>query len=142
MKFFKEFKDFAVKGNMMDMAIGIIIGASFNKLLDVLVKDVMMPPLVFISSGVSIDEKRFILRGASEGVTEISIQYGSLISAFIDFLVIGLTLFIVVKVMNRIKDKADDVKNLAFKTPMNIQKLDNIEKLLQEQNRLMKEKQK
>ena len=62
MKLFKEFKEFAVKGNMMDMAIGIIIGASFNKVLDVLVKKVFMPPLTYVSSGISLNEKRVILQ--------------------------------------------------------------------------------
>jgi large conductance mechanosensitive channel len=140
MKLFKEFKNFAVKGNMMDMAIGIIIGASFNKVLDVLVKKVLLPPLSYISSGVSLSEKRVILQEAQEGLEEISIHYGALLEAFIDFFVIGLTLFVVVKVMNRIKDKAEDVSDVTFKTPKNIQLLSNIEELLKKQNELLTKK--
>ena len=138
MKIFKEFKNFAVKGNMMDMAIGIIIGASFNKVLDVLVKKVLLPPLSYISSGVNLSEKRVILQEAQEGIKEISIQYGALLEAFTDFFIIGLTLFVVVKLMNRMKDKADDVKDLTFKTPKNIQLLSSIEALLKEQNEHLK----
>jgi len=61
-KLIQEFKDFAVKGNMMDMAIGIIIGASFNSVIDVLVKKVMMPPLSLLSDGVNLENKKLILR--------------------------------------------------------------------------------
>jgi len=134
MKIFKEFKNFAVKGNMMDMAIGIIIGASFNKVLNIMVKKVLLPPLSYISSGVNLSEKRVILQNAQEGMEEISIQYGALIEAFIDFFVIGLVLFIVVKIMNRIKDKADDVTDLTFRTPKNIQLLSSIETELKKLN--------
>jgi|TARA_R110000851_G_scaffold47424_1_gene115076 large conductance mechanosensitive channel len=134
MKIFKEFKNFAVKGNMMDMAIGIIIGASFNKVLNIMVKKVLLPPLSYISSGVNLAEKRVILQDAQEGIEEISIQYGELIEAFVDFFVIGLVLFIVVKIMNRIKDKADDVSDLTFRTPKNIQLLSSIEAELKKLN--------
>ena len=64
MKFLKEFKEFAVKGNMMDMAIGIIIGASFNKVIDVLAKEVLLPPLSLLSDGVNFQDKKIILRDA------------------------------------------------------------------------------
>jgi len=135
MKILREFKDFAVKGNMMDMAIGIIIGASFNNLLNILVKKVFLPPLSYISSGVNLHEKRVILQEAQEGMEEISVEYGVLIEAFIDFFVIGLVLFIVVKLMNKMKDKADDVTNYTFKTPKNIQLLSSIEAELKKLNK-------
>jgi large conductance mechanosensitive channel len=61
MKLLQEFKEFAVKGNMMDMAIGIIIGASFNQVIDVLVKQVLLPPLSLLSDGINLDNKKFIL---------------------------------------------------------------------------------
>jgi large conductance mechanosensitive channel len=64
MKFLKEFKEFAVKGNMMDMAIGIIIGAAFNKVIDVLVKKVFMPPLSLMTDGLEFQDKKYILRDA------------------------------------------------------------------------------
>ena len=121
----------------MDMAVGIIIGASFNTLLNVLVKKIILPPLSFLSSGVNLAEKKIILKEASEGIKEIAIQYGALIETSIDFFVVGLTLFIVVKVMNKIKDDADDVKNTTIKTPKNIELLSSIEILLKEQNKLL-----
>ena len=84
-KLIQEFKDFAVKGNMMDMAIGIIIGASFNSVIDVLVKKVMMPPLSLLSDGVNLENKKLILRNAQLNETEelsvqeVAINYGQLI---------------------------------------------------------------
>ena len=97
MKLLKEFKDFAVKGNMLDMAIGIIIGASFNAIVNVLVKHVMLPPLSLLSDGVNFGEKKIILREATKEATQVSIDYGLLIETVIDFLIVGFTIFIVVK---------------------------------------------
>ena len=102
-KLIQEFKDFAVKGNMMDMAIGIIIGASFNSVIDVLVKKVMMPPLSLLSDGVNLENKKLILRKAQPNeiaelsVQEVAINYGQLIETFIDFLIVGFTIFLVIK---------------------------------------------
>jgi len=116
MKLFKEFKEFAVKGNMMDMAIGIIIGASFNKVIDVLVKQVLMPPLSLMTDGVDLQTKRIILREAvlnANGdivTSEAAIGYGALGEAFLDFIIIGFTIFIVVKFMNRLRNRAQDTK--------------------------------
>ena len=75
MKLLQEFKEFAVKGNMMDMAIGIIIGASFNQVIDVLVKQVLLPPLSLLSDGINLDNKKFILRETQTNTLgEVSIQ--------------------------------------------------------------------
>lgn len=144
MGFIKEFKEFAVKGNMMDMAIGIIIGASFNKVIDVLVKKVLMPPLSLMTDGVNLQEKRLILREAifnTEGkimTDEVAIHYGSLSEAFLDFFIISLTIFVVVKGMNRLKDRAQDTKDISVKTPKDIELLTNLTELMEEQNRLLK----
>ena len=75
MKLIKEFKDFAVKGNMIDMAIGIIIGASFNSVINVLVKNIILPPLSLISDGINFQEKKIILRDATEKTSQVSIVY-------------------------------------------------------------------
>jgi large conductance mechanosensitive channel len=144
MKFLKEFKEFAVKGNMMDMAIGIIIGAAFNKVIDVLVKKVFMPPLSLMTDGLEFQDKKYILRDAvisAEGKTtvkEVAIEYGILFETFLDFLIVGLTVFIVVKAMNRLKDKAQDPKNAVVKTPKDIELLSQLTDLMEEQNALLK----
>ena len=139
-KFYKEFKDFALKGNMIDMAIGIIIGVAFNNVVSVLVKKVIMPPMSLLSSGVSLKNKKIILRDAAEGIEEVAIGYGELLEVLIDFLVITLTIFMVVKLMNQFRRKADDPKNKEVETPKNIELLSNIEKLLAEQNALLNKK--
>ena len=134
MKLIGEFKKFAIKGNMIDMAIGIIIGASFNQVLDILVKKVLLPPLTYMSSGVSLSDKKFIIREAIDDKKEIAIEYGLLGESFIDFFIIGVTLFVVVKVINRLKDKADDVEDKTVPTPKDIQLLSNIDKSLKDLN--------
>jgi len=139
-KFYQEFKDFALKGNMIDMAIGIIIGVAFNNVVSVLVKKVIMPPLNMISDGITLAEKKYILREAADGISELAIGYGELIEVLIDFIIITLTVFIVVKSMNRFKRKAEDPKNEEIETPKNIELLSNIEKLLEEQNSYLKSK--
>ncbi|SFN62324.1 large conductance mechanosensitive channel [Bizionia echini] len=146
MKFLKEFKEFAVKGNMMDMAIGIIIGAAFNKLVDVLVKQVFLPPLSLLVDGVNLQDKRIILRQAvlnNSGETvvdEVAIGYGAFSEAFLDFLIVGFTIFIIVKFLNRLRNKSQDPKNKTVATPKDIELLTKLTDLMEEQNKLLKSK--
>ena len=147
-KLIQEFKDFAVKGNMMDMAIGIIIGASFNSVIDVLVKKVMMPPLSLLSDGVNLENKKLVLRKAQTNeitnlsVQEVAINYGQLIETFIDFIIVGFTIFLVIKFINKLNKKAEDPKDQTVSTPRNIQLLTEMNELLREQNKILKEKSK
>lgn len=144
MKLFREFKEFAVKGNMMDMAIGIIIGASFNKVINVLVKKILLPPLSLLSGGINLQDKRLILRDTvldANGILvndEVAIGYGALMEAFTDFIVIGFTIFIVVKFMNRLRNKAQDVKDTTVATPKDIELLSKLTELMEEQNALLR----
>ena len=146
MKLIQEFKEFAVKGNMIDMAIGIIIGASFNKVIDVLVKKVLLPPLSLLSNGINLESKKIILRESqtnSEGVflvEEVAIRYGQFVETFLDFLIVGFTIFMVVKFINRLNKKAEDPTDKSISTPKNIQLLMDMNSLLEEQNRILKEK--
>ncbi len=148
MKLFREFKEFAVKGNMMDMAIGIIIGASFNKVINVLVKKVLLPPLSLLSGGINLQDKRLILRDTvldANGILvndEVAIGYGALMEAFTDFIVIGFTIFIVVKFMNRLRKKAQDIKDTTVATPKDIELLSQLTELMEEQNALIRAQQK
>jgi large conductance mechanosensitive channel len=145
MGLFKEFKEFAVKGNMIDMAVGIIIGTAFNKVVDVLVKQVVLPPLSLLTDGVNFADRRIILRdgfdatqvGAVE-LKEIAIGYGALVEAMLDFVIIGFTIFLVVKFMNNFRRKAQDPKDKTVETPKEIQLLSDLTVLMQEQNDLLK----
>ena len=145
MKFYQDFKQFAVKGNMMDMAIGIIIGASFNKVIDVLVKQVLLPPLSLLTQGVNFQEKRIILRDAQVDIhgnilnDQVAIGYGAFIGTCLDFLIIGLTVFIVVKFLNSLKKKADDPNDKTLSPPKEIELLSKITHLMEEQNLLLKQ---
>ncbi|WP_431158170.1 large conductance mechanosensitive channel protein MscL [Winogradskyella poriferorum] len=144
MKLFKEFKEFAVKGNMMDMAIGIIIGASFNKVIDVLAKEVLLPPLSLLSDGVNYQDKKIVLRDEvadAVGVVstaEVAIAYGHLIEVLLDFLIIGFTVFIVVKFMNKLRRKSQDISDETVVTPKDIELLSDLKVLMEEQNNLLK----
>jgi large conductance mechanosensitive channel len=140
MKLIKEFRDFAVKGNMIDMAIGIIIGASFNAIVNVLVKNIILPPLSLLSDGISFEEKKIVLREATENSAQVSLDYGLFIETVLDFLIVGFTIFLVVKFINKLRVKADDIKDVSVPTPADIKLLSNIEKLLEEQNKLLKNK--
>lgn len=146
MKLLQEFKEFAVKGNMMDMAIGIIIGASFNQVIDVLVKQVLLPPLSLLSDGINLDNRKLILRESQSNnlgevsIQEVAISYGQFIETFLDFLIVGFTIFIVVKFINRLNKKAEDPADKTISTPKNIQLLMDMNELLKEQNMILKEK--
>ncbi|MGX1024652.1 large conductance mechanosensitive channel protein MscL [Psychroflexus sp. MBR-150] len=148
MKLIKEFKEFAVKGNMIDMAIGIIIGMAFNKVVDVLVKQIILPPLSLLTSGINFSNKKIILREAvtnSENtkiIDEVSIAYGTLIEVILNFIIIGFVMFIVVKMMNRLRQKSENEKDKTVITPKNIELLSDLKQLIKEQNELLKSKSK
>jgi large conductance mechanosensitive channel len=102
----QEFRDFALKGNAFDMAVGIIIGAAFNKIVSSMVSDVIMPPIGYVLGGVDFRNLEWVFKPASvdaAGVTvpAVSLRYGAFISTVIDFLIIAFTVFIMVKAMNR-----------------------------------------
>jgi large conductance mechanosensitive channel len=143
MKLYREFKNFAVKGNMLDMAVGIILGASFNKLINVLVKEVMMPPLSLLSGSMHFEDQRIVLKDPvldPDGVVvteEVAIGYGALLEAFIDFFVIGFTVFVVVKFMNKIIKRAEDTEDKTVETPKNIELMTKMTHLLEEQNQML-----
>jgi large conductance mechanosensitive channel len=146
LKLIKEFKEFAVNGNMMDMAVGIIIGAAFNKVVDVLAKQVILPPVSLLTDGVNFNDKKLVLRdaivnGAGEITTgEVAIAYGKLSEVLLDFVIIGFTVFIIVKFMNKLRNKAQDTQDETVVTPKDIQLLSDLKDLMEEQNKLLKSK--
>lgn len=131
----------------MDMAIGIIIGASFNKVVDILVKKILLPPLSLLSNGISLADKHIVLRNEvidANGkilINESSIGYGAFAESILDFLIIGFTIFIIVKFMNKLKNKAQDTKDKTVATPKDIELLSRLTELMEEQNTLLKHKQ-
>ena len=111
MKIINEFKEFALRGNMIEMAVGIVIGASFNSVVDSLVKNFLLPPLSMLYQGINFQEKKLILRKATESYSEVSIEYGLFINNMVDFTIVGFTIFLVIKLFNSLKKKSEDISN-------------------------------
>lgn len=107
MSLYKEFKAFAVKGSVIDLAIGIIIGAAFGKLVSSFVNDILMPPIGLMLGGVDFSTFALILKHTSEGKVAASINYGIFINIVIDFLIVALSIFVVVKAINQFKKKEE-----------------------------------
>lgn len=107
----KEFKEFVSKGNVIDLAVGVIIGASFGKIITSLVDDIIMPPLGYIMGGIDFAEKKLVLvpEDTSTKVTEVAIRYGNFINILIQFLIIAFCIFLVVKAINALKRKEEVV---------------------------------
>jgi len=140
-----EFKEFAVKGNMIDMAIGIIIGTAFNNVVQTLVKKVLLPPLSYLTDGINYEDKKWVLRDANPDLTgdaakAIEIGYGEFFQVSLDFLVIGFTVFLVVKGMNKLRNKSHDSKDKTVVTPKDIELLSDLKELMKEQNELLSKK--
>ena len=105
MSFIKEFKEFAVKGDAVDMAIGIVIGAAFGKIVTSLVSDVIMPPIGFLLGGVDFKNLKLVLKAATADVPAVTLNYGQFINTTLDFLIVAFSIFLVVKGINRLKKK-------------------------------------
>ena len=103
MSIIKEFKEFAVKGDAVDMAVGIVIGASFSKIVTSLVGDVIMPPIGLILGGVDFKNLKIILKGATANAPAVTLNYGQFINTTIDFLIVAFCIFLVVKGVNHLK---------------------------------------
>jgi large conductance mechanosensitive channel len=103
----KEFKEFAVKGNMIDMAVGIIIGAAFGKVVSSLVKDVLMPPLGILIGGVDFTDLAVTLKTAADGAEAVTLNYGAFIQTIVDFLIVAFAIFVAIKVINTLKRKEE-----------------------------------
>tara|TARA_R110002049_G_scaffold249890_12_gene424257 strand:- start:472 stop:873 length:402 start_codon:yes stop_codon:yes gene_type:complete len=107
MSFVSEFKSFAMKGNVVDMAVGIIIGAAFGKIVASLVKDIIMPPIGVLVGGVNFSELAYIIQEAQGEVAAVAINYGLFIQSIVDFLIVAFAIFMAIKVMNSLKKKEE-----------------------------------
>ena len=104
----KEFKEFAVKGNVMDMAVGIVIGAAFGKIVGSLVTDVIMPPIGILLGAVDFSSLSFVLKEATEAAEAVTINYGMFINTVVEFVIIAFAIFIVIKGINNAKKKEEE----------------------------------
>jgi len=103
----REFKEFAMRGNVVDMAAGIIIGSAFGQIVSSLVKDVLMPPIGLIVGNVDFTGLSVTIKEKAAGAEAVTIRYGVFINTVVDFIIVAVVVFMVVKQMNRLKKKAE-----------------------------------
>jgi large conductance mechanosensitive channel len=104
----KEFKDFAMRGNVVDMAIGIVIGAAFGKIITSLVQDVIMPPIGVLLGGVDFSKLGIVVKEATETAEAVIIKYGVFLNTILEFIIIAFAIFMVIKGMNSMKKKEEE----------------------------------
>lgn len=107
MSMVSEFKDFAMRGNVVDMAVGIVIGGAFGKIVSSFVADVLMPPIGILIGGVDFSGLAVTLQAATADAEAVMLNYGSFIQTVVDFLIIAFAIFLVVKAMNSMKEKEE-----------------------------------
>ncbi len=103
MSVLKEFKEFAIKGNVVDLAVGVVIGGAFGKIITSVVGDVLMPPLGFLIGGVNFSHLKLILRDAMDGAPAVTLNYGAFLQAMFDFTLVAIAVFVLVKAINRLR---------------------------------------
>lgn len=103
----KEFKKFAIKGNVVDLAVGVVVGTAFGKIVSSFVTDVIMPPIGVLTGGVDFSKLVFILKEATQESPAITLNYGLFINNIVDFLIISFSIFVVVRQFERFKKKED-----------------------------------
>ena len=109
MSMLQEFKTFAMKGNVVDMAVGIIIGAAFGKIVSSAVNDVIMPPIGLLVGGVSFTDLAIVLKEAVGETPAVTINYGNFIQVVFDFVIVAFAIFMMIKFMNNLQKKKEEV---------------------------------
>ncbi|QTF06910.1 large-conductance mechanosensitive channel protein MscL [Brenneria izadpanahii] len=108
MSIIKEFREFAMRGNVVDLAVGVIIGAAFGKIVSSLVSDIIMPPLGLLIGGVDFKQFSLVLRAAQGDVPAVVMHYGVFIQNIFDFVIVAFAIFIAIKLMNKLRRKQED----------------------------------
>ena len=107
MSVMKEFQEFAIKGNVVDMAVGIIIGGAFGKIVTSVVNDVLMPPIGLLLGGVNFSDLVITLKQAVGDTAAVSMNYGNFIQTVVDFLIVAVAVFVVIKALNSVRRKTE-----------------------------------
>jgi large conductance mechanosensitive channel len=132
MSMLQEFKAFAMRGNVMDMAVGIVIGGAFGKIVSSLVSDVIMPPIGMLTGGIDFSAMKWVLKPADDSdpkhkIAEVAINYGTFINTIITFIIVAFAIFLVIKLMNRLQKKKEEAPAAP---PADVQLLTEIRDLL------------
>lgn len=139
MAFIKEFKEFAMKGNVVDMAVGVIIGAAFGKIVSSLVDDIIMPLVGVATGGINFTDYKWVIKDAVMKGTEVlepevTLNWGAWIQTIVNFLIVAFCIFVMIKFMNQLRKKKDEVPAPAPAEPSNEEKLlTQIRDLLEDQ---------
>jgi large conductance mechanosensitive channel len=120
MSMMEEFKKFALKGNVVDLAVGVIIGAAFGKIVSSLVDNIITPPLGLVIGGVDFSQLKLVLERAREGQPEVAIGYGIFIQQCFNFLIVAFALFFLIKVMNKLERKKHEAPPAPAATPEDV----------------------
>lgn len=133
MSIFKEFRDFAMRGNVVDLAVGVIIGAAFGKIVSSLVANIIMPPLGLLIGGVDFKQFNWVLKPAERTAPAVIMEYGMFLQTVFDFVIVAFAIFMAIKLMNRLYTKKEVEKPVA-KPSAEETLLSEIRDLLKEQN--------
>jgi large conductance mechanosensitive channel len=107
MSMMKEFKEFAMRGSVVDLAVGVIIGGAFGQIVNSFVNDVLMPPLGLLTGGVDFSDKMITLKQAADNAPAVSLKYGVFINTVINFIIIAFAIFMMIRTINRLKRKEE-----------------------------------
>ena len=135
----KEFKEFAMRGNVLDMAVGIVIGGAFGKIVSSFVEDILMPPIGVLMGGVNFSDlkvvfKQAVMDGENVVTPEVALRYGNFIQVIIDFLIITFAIFMLIKAVNKFNKKKEEAPAAPEAPPADVQLLTEIRDLLQKKN--------
>ena len=110
MGFLKEFKEFAMRGSVVDLAVGVVIGGAFGNIVTSLVDDVIMPPIGYVTGGIDFSKLRYVLQPGDEanGVAEVAIAYGNFVNVIIQFIIVAFCIFVVIKGINALKRQQEE----------------------------------
>lgn len=133
MSLFKEFRDFAMRGNVVDLAVGVIIGAAFGKIVSSLVANIIMPPLGLLIGGVDFKQFSWVLKPADGAAPAVIMEYGAFLQTIFDFVIVAFAIFMAIKLMNKLYKKKEVEKPVA-KPSAEETLLSEIRDLLKEQN--------
>lgn len=134
MGFIAEFKEFALKGNVVDLAVGVIIGGAFGNIVTSLIENVIMPPVGLVMGGVDFSQLAVTLKAAEGDAPAVLWKYGAFVQTVVDFIVLAFCIFAIVKVMNSWKRTAEEGPPEPEETPVDVQLLTEIRDLLKEKN--------
>ena len=126
MSMMSEFKKFAMRGNVVDMAVGIVIGGAFGKIVSSFVSDVLMPPIGMLMGGVDFKDLAVVLKPAAEDMAAVTLNYGAFIQTVLDFVIIAFAIFMVIKAMNNMKKKEEEAPPAPAKPSAEVELLTEI----------------